>query len=51
VSPNSAQAAAIEVLIETGVPDISKKIRIEKGTVIQNIAYKNKFAIDIFNST
>ena len=33
------------------MPDISKKIRIEKETVIQSIAYKNKFAIDIFNST
>jgi hypothetical protein len=33
------------------VPDISKNIRIDKETVIQNIAYKNKFAIDIFKST
>jgi hypothetical protein len=33
------------------VPDISKKTRIEKGTVIQNITYKNKLGIDIFNST
>jgi hypothetical protein len=33
------------------MPEIWKKIRIEKETVIQNIAYKNKFAIDIFKST